>query len=567
MKPAPRATTAVDAAFFVLVVLVPLVWSKALVAEFTLPKFVALNTGLLIAAWAAAARPDALSGGVTALDRPLAALLALAALSAAFSDDPRISFLGRYDSYVHGVWGMALIAAAAQFAARGARGREEFPVRLLSWAGVLVGGYAVIQKLGWDPVFRIQDLPTGARAVSSLGSPVDLGAYLALLTPVLIWRADAERGAATACALALTVGGLLASGSRGAMVAAAAGAGGYALMSRRDPVPALRRALALAVLLVTGAAVWASRAGASASDRGRLEVWKTALHLFQKRPWLGWGPDGFEEAFKIHRTDAFIAVAGRDHYQAYAHNDFLHVLSGLGLAGAAAYAWLLAALLLAASAAFARPANRRLAAALTAGLIALWVNLELNPVSLEVWTVAAVVAGLLASLSANETQRTVPRAVPLVLAVLLGAGVYHTARSAVIDAEFKRGLKAHNAGDLPSAKAAIARVRLARPCELSYVMGEINCVTDWINADHTVEHRLALLELADRDGREAIACHPRLSIPHYIAGNAARMHYDLGFKNRLTDAAREFDAALALDPKFGPLLDARAAVTRLQSAR
>jgi hypothetical protein len=74
---------------------------------------------------------------------------------------------------------------------------------------------------------------------------------------------------------------------------------------------------------------------------------------------------------------------------------------------------------------------------------------------------------------------------------------------------------------------------------------------------------LALLALAEEDGAAAVSCHPRQVLPHYIAGAAARMHFDLGFKDHLVVAAREFDAALVFDPKFGPLLLARSEVSRL----
>ncbi|UPT72571.1 MAG: O-antigen ligase family protein [Elusimicrobiota bacterium] len=460
---------------------------------------------------------------------------------------------------------MTLVAAAAQLAARGAREREDAVLRLLSRASAAVGAYAVVQRLGWDPVLSLNELPTGARAVSTLGSPVDLGAYLALLVPAAIWRADRERGAEAWIAAALVAAGLAASGSRGAMAAAAIGTAAYALISRWDARRALRSSAALAVLLAAGAVAWACRAGASVSDQGRREVWKTSVNLFLARPWLGWGPDGFAEAFKLHRTDAFVTIAGANHYQAYAHNDLLHVLSSLGLPGTAAYFWLLAALLGAAAAALGAAKDRRLPAALCAGLLALWVNLQLNPVATEVWIAAALCAGLLVSLARADENAAFPRAVLVVPALLLSAGLLYAADSLRNDLVYKRGLRAHVAGRFAEARVTIARARRSRTCELSYLMGEFNAITDWINADRNVEARLALLALADADAREALACHPRLAMSHYIAAGSARIHYDLGFKERLADAAREYDAALALDPKFGPLLDARAGVTRLQS--
>ncbi|MBI2787198.1 MAG: O-antigen ligase family protein [Elusimicrobia bacterium] len=335
-------------------------------------------------------------------------------------------------------------------------------------------------------------------------------------------------------------------------------------MSRREAGKALPGALGLAALAVAFAVGWSFRSGASVSDWARIEVWKAALDAFRLRPWLGWGPDGFEDAFKLLRSDLFVSLLGSTRYQAYAHNDLLHVRSGVGLLGAAAYAWLLAAVCLAARRVL-QTGDRGLAAALLAGLLALWVNLAINPVALEVLVLAAVCAGLLASSSASSEARPPSRGVLAVLACLAAFSLYHASVLVRADAAYKRGAKAQAAGDFAAAKADIARARRAAPCEFSYLQGEVNAIGDWINATHDVPERLALLALADADAAAALACHPRQSMSHYIAAYSARMHAELGFKDRLAEAALEFDKALALDPKFEPLLAARRDVSRLLS--
>lgn len=532
-------------------------------AEFTLAKLLTLNAALAIAACGAAAVPQAIAGGRTVLDFPLAAGLILLCVSAAFSDDPFTSFRGRYDSYAYGVWGLALVAAASQLAARGARGREDGALRWLGWSAAAVGGYAILQKLGIDPVFQVKQLPTGNRAVSTLGSPVDLGAMLALLWPLTLRRVDAERGAFPLLLAVLVAGGLLASGSRGAMVAAAAGTACYWLLSRREPRASLPRSLgaaALAAALVLG---WSFRSSASVRDLARVEVWKTALAAFRIRPWLGWGPDGFEDAFKILRSDLFVELLGSGTYQAYAHNDLLHVLSGTGLLGAAAYAWLLVSLGLAAKRALQSKQSRGRAAALFSGLLALWVNLALNPVALEVLVLAAVCAGLLVSLPAAPEARAPARFPLTVLAALAAASLVHAFVLARADAAYKRGAKAQAAGSFAAARAEIARARRAAPCELDYITGEVNALGDWINATRDVPERLSLLALGDAAAGAALSCHPRKSMSHYVAASVSRMHADLGFKDRLPQAVGEFDRALALDPKFEPLRNARRDAARL----
>jgi len=558
-----RPSLAVDAGFLLLVVAVPLAWSRAFIAEYTLAKFVALNAALVLAACGAALRPDALRGGRAALDGPLLALLAAACLSAAFSADPATSLRGRYDSYAYGLWGLALAAAAVQLAARSTRGVEPSRAAWLVRSAAAVGGYAILQKAGFDPVFHAI-LPTGGRAVSTLGSPVDLGAFLALAWPLALWRVDSARRPLSAAAALLIAGGLAASGSRGAMLAAGIGAAGYWLMSRR-PGASLAPSAGLAAAVVAAAVAWTFRSGASASDVARREVWGTAWTAFVQSPWIGVGPDGFEDAFRRLRSAAFVAALGSDHYQAYPHNDVLQALSSLGLLGAAAYAWLLVALAKAARRALAVDATRALAAGLAAGLLALWVNAGFNPLALEVLVFAGAAAGLLASLGEAPPSAAFPRAVFIAAAALLAISLAGSLRMARADAVFKRGAKAQASGDFALARRLFARSRAAAPCELSYILAEVNAAGDWINATKSVPERLALLALVEADGRQAKACHPRQSLAPYIAGAAARMHADLGMKDHLTIAAREFDAALALDPKLVPLQEARRQVSLLQA--
>ncbi|MFI5350953.1 MAG: O-antigen ligase family protein [Elusimicrobiota bacterium] len=560
-----RAYSAVDAGFFLMVVLVPLAWTNVFAAEFTLAKFVTLNAALCLAAWGAALRPEALAAGPTAFDAPLLAGLFVACLSAAASSDPSTNLLGRYDSWAYGLWSLALLAGVVQLAARSARGRESVRAGWMIWTAAIVGGYGVLQKCGIDPVLHIHSLP-GGRAVSLLGSPVDLGALLALVWPLSLWRLDSDRRPRSALAAILVAGGLIACGSRGAWLGAGAGAAAYWLMSRRRPGEALRPSLGVPLAAVAGGIAWSFRPGASVVDAARREVWKTALTAFVHHPWLGVGPDGFEDAFRRLRTANYAALMTAQHNQAYPHNDLLHVLASLGLLGAAVYAWLLGALAKAARRALEPETSRPLAAALAAGVLALWVNLEFNPVALEVLVFAAIASGLLVSLGfPAEAPSRLPRPLYLAAGALATISLFYALGLARADAEYKRAAAAQASGSFAAARPLFARARKAAPCELSYILAEVNSLGDWINASHEVDDRLSLLALAEADGREAVSCHPRQVNAHYISGAAARMHYDLGFKDQLGVAASEFDAALALDPMFEPLIAARRDVARFQS--
>ncbi len=62
-----RRSYAVETGFFLLVFLVPLAWSPAFIAEFTLAKLVTLNVALCLASWGAALRPEIIAAGETPL--------------------------------------------------------------------------------------------------------------------------------------------------------------------------------------------------------------------------------------------------------------------------------------------------------------------------------------------------------------------------------------------------------------------------------------------------------------------------------------------------------------------
>lgn len=158
------------------------------------------------------------------LDLPVAGGLAALALSSCFSQDPLLSLAGRYNSYAYGLWSFPLYAAlfySAAWTLHGERLRR-FLGLLLS-VGAVTGAYGVLQVLGLDPFLHVA-LLTGGRAVSILGSPVDLGAYLILLLPLALHWTLAHGRVTGLLSLFAIGGGVIASGSRGAWIAGAAGA-------------------------------------------------------------------------------------------------------------------------------------------------------------------------------------------------------------------------------------------------------------------------------------------------------------------------------------------------------
>ncbi|MBI5242461.1 MAG: O-antigen ligase family protein, partial [Elusimicrobia bacterium] len=348
----------------------PLAWTRLVVAEYTLPKLLALCLGLLCAA---AGLLLSLRPGRplfrSRLDLPaLACLLALGA-SAFASQDPLLSLLGQYNNYAYGLWALALYAAAYFLSARApGPAQRRLILDFALGAALAVSAYAVLQAAGLEPFTLSAELPTG-RSVSTIGSPVHLGEYLALLFPLALQRALSAGAGRLLGMLGLPLMSLAlwSTVSRGAWLAALAGTAFYWAFSGRprqslSGLPRMLAALLLLALLLLPASRIISRS-ASASDIGRIETWKTAWASFAGSPWLGSGPDTFCEIHRKNRGDAFIRAMGPTAHSGDAHNDLLQVLSTTGLAGGLAYLWLLAALALEAARVMRVPGRQDEAAA------------------------------------------------------------------------------------------------------------------------------------------------------------------------------------------------------------
>lgn len=535
---------------------VPLAWCRLVSDEYITPELVVLCAGLLVSAFAAARRKVSPSLS-TPLDRPLAAVLLAGALSTTFSLDPRVSLAGTYGSYTYGLWQVAACALLFQLTSALAGDAER---RLLLKAGVgaaaLASAYAVVQAAGLDPFVPAGTLAYG-RAMSTLASPVFLGAYLTLWLPVALHWALGEPGEERfgRTALALIAAGLLATVSRGAWLAAALGAVVYLRLAGRLRAPgwSWRRWAAVAAGAALAAA-WAAGALArrGAADFGRegerLAIWGVAFDLFRAHPWLGVGPDAFELGLRQARTEGVIHVLGQGLRLGHAHNDLLQIAATTGLLGLGAYLWLLAALVAEAKRALAADKDRARAAALAAGLTALFVNLQLNIVSLPAYVSAALAAGLLV-----RPRAAGARGLKLGAAVVLASvSAFYALRLADADREFKLAASAGPAAAEFQLRSALA----LNPCELTYGLAYVNLLSARIGRSAGADRLDAADRIAELGGT-ALACHRNDAVAHYILGSGALMQALLGRPERLGVAEGELDAALRLDPFRQDLLDWR----------
>lgn len=301
-----------------------------LVSPFSLPKLAVVVAGAATAVWATKDSPPA------ALRRPMLLVIAAATLSAAFSDSPLLSLAGRPNSTSGGLIGL-LAAWLCYEAGRREGGGLERAIRFVLIGAAISGLAGVLQVLvGWP--LLVDSLPAGGRAYGLAGSPPFLSCMMALALCLSV-------GGRWLPFLAI-LGGLLAAQSRSGMAGAVAGLL-YLLSGARGA------ALGTVVIAVAGLVGAIEKLN---SDDMRVHIWETAGRAFAQRPILGWGPEGFTDAFMLLRqryVESPFNVADN------AHNFALHWAVTGGVVGLGVWGYLI-------SCAGELAADRRLVAATAA---------------------------------------------------------------------------------------------------------------------------------------------------------------------------------------------------------
>ena len=309
----------------------------------------------------------------------LAALVAWSALATTLGVDRGGSLLGEFDRF-QGLLPQLLYATllvVAMFATVRAGTSRLLLIGIFTGA-VLVGGYAVIQRLGLDWV-QWTGIP-GGRIGSAFGQPNVLGVELATALPASfgLWPgASPRQRPAIAVGCAVISAALLFTLSRGAWVGAGVGLAVFAVLvvadrlradtthTERAPTPdsctrtsaVLSRASeSLLVVTAIGAVVLgalmlvpasrssldnaAARARSSANLRdtsvsAHVGLWRTALEMVRDRPLVGAGPDAFSSLFAAYRTPDQPGIGTANVRPESAHNFFLDQAVSTGVPGLA----------------------------------------------------------------------------------------------------------------------------------------------------------------------------------------------------------------------------------------
>ncbi|MDB5809346.1 MAG: hypothetical protein JWN94_1468 [Betaproteobacteria bacterium] len=334
----------------------------------------ALGAALLAGCWQAVTR----QGPTTKIAASsLLVFLALAVVSTCLSENAEVALFGGYyrreGLLAWGVYGAFFFAMLAWGRTPS---RIAAVIDVLLIASVVPAVYVLQQRFGLD--FYLLGTNELARPGSTLGNPVFLAAYLAVLLPLTVMRCRQSRGRRSELALwtmlaALQAAGLLATQSRGPLIAAVAGVfmlgcliAAYARARRFFVAIFVLLAVIVAAVVainsldgarrlaqdqpVIGRLIFNLERGAiGATDRAsrsaaaRLDVWGAGIAAFSAAPMqiklIGYGPESAYTHYFSHMPASVMRLIGHgaDHSFDRLHADTLDIGLNFGFIGWAAY--------------------------------------------------------------------------------------------------------------------------------------------------------------------------------------------------------------------------------------
>ncbi len=377
------------------------------------PKILVLLAGTAVAAPLAWRLPRAQSRVLRAFGIMLAAEAASLAVSTAFSTDPALSLGGsawrRFGLITQ--MAMVLFVCMAALYTAGHPDRSRRLLRVIALSGTVAAVYGILQYFGWDPLidtrmYHIGETPlTIVRPPGTLGYVSYFATYLLSVIFAGVALVSVENSRAWKCmgalAFALATLALILTGTRAAMLGLICGAAFLAAWLR----PRIRTREIAAGLMVAAALAgfYFSPAGQLLRSRARWFVedaaggarpllWRDTIRMAAGRWAAGFGPETFSIWFPRYQS-AELARKYPAYYQESPHNIFLDVLAAQGVPGAV----ILLGTTLIGFYAVRKGRDRKLAAALGAGLAALLVSQQFTsftlPTALFFYLTIALLAG------------------------------------------------------------------------------------------------------------------------------------------------------------------------------
>ncbi len=206
-----------------------------------------------------------------------------------------------------------------------------------------VGGYTIWMKFSGTALLE----GTRAAGVGMHGDPNDTAMALLMAAPFLIAAVLDTRGLQRLgflVLLAIVVGGILATQSRGGLLGLAVGV--FALVRHRVKsrlfTAAVAVAFAAAVLVIGLRGRATVQAGPmDESAQSRIVAWKAGLHMLRARPVLGMGYETFGHAFP-----SFAEAVPFEKKSMTAHNSYILCVAEVGLVGSVPFFLMVAGSLL-----------------------------------------------------------------------------------------------------------------------------------------------------------------------------------------------------------------------------
>jgi O-antigen ligase len=348
-----RRPTALFVVLAVACVAVPAVFTTRIQAVFVVPKLGVL-WGLLavcicLAAFQAlfAPQPPRLRP-VWAVDAAVALFVGLTTLAWIFSSDGEQSLYG--ERLQHQGLLTTLLYVAWFYVARVAISDVGDLRRLLAFiagGGAIIGGYALVQKAGLDPVW--EGFLPGGRVFSSIGQSNALAAYLVLVLPLAVSFAFDARLVVKVISLVVSSAVLLAfvfTQSRGGYVGLLT-AGIVVAVGWRDELRLRKTLVAFAAVAVMTVAALAAGgqfgrlvSASDASTQFHLDAWRVAAEIAKDHPVLGTGPETFPDVLPRYSHDVLPAerASELDAFRVESpHNVYLGIAAGSGLPALIAY--------------------------------------------------------------------------------------------------------------------------------------------------------------------------------------------------------------------------------------
>ncbi|MDD5773264.1 MAG: O-antigen ligase family protein [bacterium] len=233
---------------------------------------------------------------------------------------------------------------------------------LLLGLGFLQSAYSLLQVLGID--FLNWSVNFGSRGFGTLVNPNHFAGYLVLIFPLSLYYFCSKGSKITKSVsgifLVFIVSGIIISSSQGGILALGLSCAFFLYVSIKNNILKKEDRInliitAFIIIILNGFLYTVTRDKRESlstrvsqimeeenpSIEGRLLNWSGTLLMIREKPFLGWGPGTYKDVFIKYRPLEFNKFEPAEHPRLYAHNDFLQVISELGLSGFCFFVFLL----------------------------------------------------------------------------------------------------------------------------------------------------------------------------------------------------------------------------------